>query len=73
MSSAGDSDNEQGDDPMVGFLFGNIDKNLQLDADYMDEVSRGAGRYPEWFNCGDCLTARTQAYCCWLSSGKACP
>ena len=27
--------------PLVGFLFGNVDENQRVDADYLDEVRRG--------------------------------
>jgi hypothetical protein len=44
MESDSDSDIEVGGDEedrgggLVGFMFGNIDKNMQLEEDYMDEV-----------------------------------
>lgn len=28
-----------GDAPLVGFLFGNVDENNRVEADYLDEVS----------------------------------
>jgi TATA box-binding protein binding len=43
--SSGDSDSDGSGGsgrprPMVGFLFGNVDSKMQLQDDYLDEVSR---------------------------------
>lgn len=32
------NEDEQHGGGLVGFMFGNVDRNLQLDEDYMDEV-----------------------------------
>ena len=34
------SDSEDGHADLSGFLFGNLDENNELDADYLDDVSR---------------------------------
>lgn len=38
MESASESDGEERGGSLVGFLFGNVDKDMQLEDDYMDEV-----------------------------------
>ena len=38
-----ESESDRGDG-MVSFMFGNVDKNQKLEADYMDEVRHGVRR-----------------------------
>ena len=38
MESDSESDGEERGGNLVGFLFGNVDKDMQLEEDYMDEV-----------------------------------
>lgn len=30
---------DENDEPMLGFLFGNVDQDNRVDADYLDEVN----------------------------------
>ena len=39
MESDSEGDGEDRGGSLVGFLFGNVDRDMQLEDDYMDEVS----------------------------------
>ena len=38
MSESSGSSEGNGPDPLLGFLFGNVDEGNRVDADYLDEV-----------------------------------
>ncbi len=40
MDDREDSSDEEGGGTMVGFLFGNVDQNLQLEDNYLDKEAR---------------------------------
>lgn len=64
MESDSESDGEERGGSLVGFLFGNVDKDMQLEDDYMDEVCLHAYMHvPRQFPVVPCVLTASLTKC----------